>query len=45
MKKVTIIAIMLLNIMAAMAVENYPYRSDFLWVTTPDHADWLYKTG
>ncbi|MBO6234961.1 MAG: acetylxylan esterase, partial [Prevotella sp.] len=36
---------MLLNIMAAMAVENYPYRSDFLWVTTPDHADWLYKTG
>ncbi|MBR2253964.1 MAG: acetylxylan esterase [Prevotella sp.] len=45
MKKITIIAIMLLNIMAAMAVENYPYRSDFLWVTTPDHADWLYKTG
>ena len=45
MKKVTIIAIMLLNIMAAMAVENYPYCSDFLWVTTPDHADWLYKTG
>lgn len=25
--------------------ENYPYRSDFLWVTNPDHADWLYKTG
>ena len=25
--------------------ENYPYRSDFLWVTIPDHADWLYKTG
>ena len=45
MKKITIIAIMLLNIMAAIAVENYPYRSDFLWVTTPDHADWLYKTG
>ena len=45
MKKVTIIAIMLLNIMAAMAVENYPYRNDFLWVTTPDHANWLYKTG
>ncbi|MDE5850596.1 MAG: acetylxylan esterase [Muribaculaceae bacterium] len=25
--------------------ENYPYRSDVLWVTVPDHADWLYKTG
>ena len=25
--------------------ENYPYRSDFLWLTQPDHADWLYKTG
>ncbi len=25
--------------------ENYPYRADALWVTVPDHADWLYKTG
>ena len=25
--------------------ENYPYRSDYLWQTVPDHADWLYKTG
>lgn len=25
--------------------ENYPYRSDYLFVTVPDHADWLYKTG
>lgn len=25
--------------------ENYPYRSDYLWVTTPDHGDWLYATG
>lgn len=25
--------------------ENYPYRSDLLWVTVPDHADWIYKTG
>ena len=30
--------------MPALA-ENYPYRSDYLWVTAPDHADWLYKTG
>ncbi|MBR6286812.1 MAG: acetylxylan esterase [Bacteroidaceae bacterium] len=25
--------------------ENYPYRSDYLWTTVPDHTDWLYKTG
>ncbi len=25
--------------------ENYPYRSDYLWVTVPNHADWLYQTG
>lgn len=29
----------------SLHAENYPYRSDFLWVTNPDHADWLYKTG
>lgn len=25
--------------------ENYPYRSDVLWTTIPNHADWLYKAG
>ena len=25
--------------------ENYPYRSNDLWITVPDHADWLYHTG
>jgi len=25
--------------------ENYPYRSDLLWVTEPDHPDWIYRTG
>lgn len=25
--------------------ENYPYRSDYLWQTVPNHADWLYKIG
>lgn len=29
----------------ALAVENYPYRSDYLWVTVPDHTDWLYQAG
>lgn len=28
-----------------LTAENYPYRSDVLWVTVPDHADWLYRTG
>lgn len=36
-----------LFLLAAMPfwAENYPYRSDVLWVTVPDHADWLYETG
>lgn len=29
----------------SVAAENYPYRNDVLWVTVPDHADWLYTTG
>lgn len=29
----------------AAEAENYPYRSDYLWVTVPDHADWLYRCG
>ena len=31
--------------MLTVSAENYPYRSDYLWLTVPDHADWLYKTG
>ena len=27
------------------AAENYPYRSDVLWVTVPLHADLMYMTG
>lgn len=38
------IVAVLLAVLPAMA-ENYPYRSDVLWVTVPDHADWLYHTG
>ena len=29
----------------SMKGENYPYRSDCLWVTVPDHPNWLYNTG
>ena len=25
--------------------ENYPYRADYLWVTSPNHSDWLYDIG
>lgn len=29
----------------AAAAGNYPERADYLWVTVPDHSDWLYRTG
>ncbi|MDE6581256.1 MAG: acetylxylan esterase [Duncaniella sp.] len=29
----------------ARAVENYPYQSDYMWVTVPDHHDWVYDQG
>jgi hypothetical protein len=38
-------ALLLLIMGAAAQAENYPYRSDYLWLTMPDHADWLYKVG
>jgi len=37
--------LMVLAVGAKAVAENYPYRSDYLWVTVPDHADWLYKKG
>lgn len=40
----TLFVLMTMNFHVAVA-ENYPYRSDVLWTTVPDHADWLYKTG
>jgi len=41
-----VLALMALVCLAVQAMaENYPYRSDYLWVTVPDHADWLYQTG
>ena len=48
MKQATIkliCALFLLMMGEAAYCENYPYRSDYLWLTVPDHADWLYKTG
>lgn len=44
MKRLFLLLSVLLCTVSSLA-ENYPYRSDYLWVTVPDHADWLYKTG
>jgi len=44
MKRLFLLLPVLLCTVSSLA-ENYPYRSDYLWVTVPDHADWLYKTG
>lgn len=43
-QKIILLALLLISVLAAPA-ENYPYRSDYLFVTVPDHADWLYRTG
>lgn len=39
-----IISLLMMLVLPVMA-GNYPYRSDVLWVTVPNHADWLYQTG
>ena len=44
MRKYLLLLALLLSA-AATRAENYPYRSDYLWVTVPDHSDWIYKTG
>lgn len=45
MKRVLMCCVIVLVASLALWAENFPYRSDVLWVTTPDHADWLYKKG
>ncbi|TGX83354.1 acetylxylan esterase [Palleniella muris] len=40
-----ILALLLIACTLNIAAENYPYRSDYLWVTVPNHADWLYECG
>ena len=41
------LVVLLCTIISSLSAtaENYPYRSDYLWQTVPNHADWLYKTG
>lgn len=45
MKEFTLKLTCLLLLLSLITSENYPYRSDYLWITVPDHRDWLYKVG
>ena len=45
MMKKYVMTLMLVCCQLLTVAENYPYRSDHLWLTVPNHADWLYKTG
>ena len=40
-----LLSICLFCVAVVTQAENYPYRSDYLWLTVPDHADWIYKAG
>ncbi|MCC8173522.1 MAG: acetylxylan esterase [Odoribacter sp.] len=43
MKRLSLIVFLFLGFLAF--AENNPYRSDVYFAVTPDHADWIYKTG
>ena len=45
MNHLSIKSICLILLLGMSINENYPYRSDFLWITVPDHRDWLYRVG
>lgn len=46
MKSLFSIIFFFLSLYAIPAIaQNYPYQSDLLWVTTPNHVDWIYKIG
>jgi len=45
LKRIMMSLIFALGLSMMAWAENYPYRSDCLWTTVPDHADWLYKIG
>ncbi len=42
MKRVSLI-ILTFGCLCVAQAENYPYRSNVLWVTTPNHTNWLYS--
>ena len=45
MKNILSLLVLAVSCIMTAHAENYPYRSDYLWLTVPDHADWLYKVG
>ena len=45
MKRLILCLYWIMLVVFVTNAENYPYRSDVLWVTVPNHANWLYKTG
>ncbi|MBQ5878579.1 MAG: acetylxylan esterase, partial [Alistipes sp.] len=45
MKRFSLLFCLLVLLCLGAAAENYPYRGDVLWVTVPNHTDWLYETG
>lgn len=45
MKRLLFMALCLIATALPNTAENYPYHSDYLWVTVPDHNDWIYRTG
>lgn len=45
MKKSFLILLMFSLMSTFVEADNYPFRSDYLWVTNPDHSDWIYATS
>lgn len=45
MLKILLLLVLVWDGNLCISAENYPYRSDVLWTTIPNHADWLYQTG
>ena len=39
------LSLLVLCLTLTVSAENYPNRSDYLWYTVPDHADWNYQVG
>lgn len=45
MRRLLLLVAMMCLAVSGLYAENYPYRSDYLFVTVADHADRLYQTG
>ncbi len=45
MKYLLLLVVLLHVVVKSAMAENNPYRTDVVWVTIPNHADWLYKCG